>query len=295
MTHHHAFGYEQFRPWQRRFELAFWPLVMLINGLFNSINAQIDHPDLPAWEPWLWEWSSHLLTLSLIPLILAAMHRYPPELAHWQKRIVQHLGASVVFSAAHIAGMIGLRKLGYSLAGQHYNFGELWSGFGYEYLKDVRSYFSIVTTISLYQLWLLRLQGEARLLAAPDDGPPVEPIERPQRLLVRKQGRDFLINVGEIEWLQAYGNYVNLHLHGRIYPLRTTMAGIEARLNPSVFVRVHRSYLVNLKFLKEIKPLENGGARLYLGGENPIPCSRRYHERLRQHLRQPPPSAHRGG
>ena len=78
----------------------------------------------------------------------------------------------------------------------------------------------------------MRLQGEARLLAEPDEGPPVEPVDRPERFLVRKLGKEFLINASEIEWLQASGNYVNLRVRGRDYPLRSTMAAIEERLDP---------------------------------------------------------------
>lgn len=74
----------------------------------------------------------------------------------------------------------------------------------------------------------------------------MEPLDRPERFLVRKLGRDFLVATADIEWIQASGNYVNLHVRGHDYPLRSTMAAIEAKLDPAVFVRIHRSYLVNL-------------------------------------------------
>lgn|SRR5574337_107908 len=127
-----------------------------------------------------------------------------------------------------------------------------------------------------------RWQGEARLLAEPDGEPPTETIERPERFLVRKLGRDFLLNASEIEWLQASGNYVNLHVRGRDYPLRTTMAAIEERLDPARFVRVHRSYFVNLDYLAQIEPLETGDARLTLRDGATIPCSRRHRTALRE-------------
>jgi Response regulator of the LytR/AlgR family len=107
-------------------------------------------------------------------------------------------------------------------------------------------------------------------------------VERPERFLVRKLGRDFLVNAREIEWLQASGNYVNLHVRGRDYPLRTTMAAIKDRLDPVRFVRVHRSYFVNLDYLAEIEPLETGDARLILRDGARVPCSRRYRTPLRE-------------
>jgi hypothetical protein len=51
------------------------------------------------------------------------------------------------------------------MTGGHYRFGAWWPNFGYEYLKDIRSYFVIVAMICLSRLWLLRQQGEAKLLA----------------------------------------------------------------------------------------------------------------------------------
>ena len=103
-----------------------------------------------------------------------------------------------------------------------------------------------MATIELYRLVLRRWQGEASLLDVPDEGPPVDSVERPERFLVRKLGREFLVAANDIEWMQASGNYVNLRMRGHDYPLRSTIAGIEGKLDPDRFVRVHRSYIVNL-------------------------------------------------
>jgi DNA-binding LytR/AlgR family response regulator len=124
------------------------------------------------------------------------------------------------------------------------------------------------------------------LLVEPEEGPPVEPVDRPDRFLVRKLGKEFLINASEIEWLQAAGNYVNLHVRGRDYPMRSTMAGIEARLDPARFLRVHRGYFINLDYLVEIEPLETGDARLRLRDGTTVPCSRRYRAALRERYGQ---------
>lgn len=94
-------------------------------------------------------------------------------------------------------------------------------------------------------------------------------------------GREFLINVADVESLQASGNYVNLHVRGRDYPLRATMAGIEARLDPARFRRVHRGWIVNLDAIAEIEPLDSGDARIDLRDGRRIPCSRRYRDALR--------------
>jgi DNA-binding LytR/AlgR family response regulator len=77
------------------------------------------------------------------------------------------------------------------------------------------------------------------------------------------------------------GNYVNLCVRGRDYPLRSTMAAIEARLDPARFVRVHRSYIVNLDSIAEIEQTDGGDERIVMKSGQAVPCSRRYREALR--------------
>lgn len=283
MTQTTGLTYETFQPWRRMFEVGFWVALYVLNALFNSVVSQIDHPGTPAWQPWLWEWSSAVTMLALIPAVVWVEHRWPFHFDTWRVSLPVHLLASVPYSLIHVAGMVLIRTVVHASMGEHYDFGPFWSTWaGYEYLKDVRSYFSVIALVSLYRLWLARLQGEARLLAAPEEGPPVEPVDRPERFLVRKLGKEFLVNAREIEFLQAAGNYVNLHVRGRDYPLRVTMAGIEEKLDPSRFVRVHRSYVVNLDYLAEIEPLDTGDARLRLRDGAQVPCSRRYRALLKE-------------
>lgn len=284
-----SLDYRDFHRWRKPAEIAFWVLLALLNTVFNSMVAQIDHARTAAWEPWVWEWTSSLVILALVPAILAVERRWPFRFDTWRWSLPWHLLATVPFSLVHVGGMVALRTLAYDLAGtRRYRFGPWWEGFGYEYLKDFRTYFVIIALICLSRLWLVRWQGEARLLAAPDEGPPVEPVERPERFLVRKVGKEFLVNAREIEWLQAAGNYVNLHVRGRDYPLRTTMAAIEERLDPVRFVRVHRSYFINLDYLAEIEPLDTGDARLKLRDGATVPCSRRYRAQLRDRFGEAP-------
>jgi DNA-binding LytR/AlgR family response regulator len=129
-----------------------------------------------------------------------------------------------------------------------------------------------------------RLQGEAHLLDLPDEGPPLDPVDRPERFLVRKLGREFLIAAADIEWLQASGNYVNLRVRGHDYPLRSTIAGIEGRLDPARFTRIHRSFAVNLNHIVSIEPLDAGDARVHLKDGTVLPCSRRFRDSLRDRV-----------
>lgn len=277
---------ERYLRHRRAWEVTFWLLWGLLNGIANSVVAimDIERRSLAFawWEPVTWEFSSTVMLLVLVPAVLAFERRFPFQQSTWRRVVPWHVIATVVYSVAHVLGMVAIRHLIYELAGSRYSFGD-WPGeLAYEYLKDVRTYAFVLGLVYLYRLLLLRLRGEARLLVAPDAGPPVEAVDRPTRFLVRKLRAEFLVPASDIEWLEAAENYVNLHVRGHVYPLRSTMTAIEERLDPLRFVRVHRSYIVNLDFLERIEPLDTGDARLLLKDGKRIPCSRRYRQSLRE-------------
>lgn len=277
--------------WHRTAEVLFWVVVITLHALLNTAVARADMREagLPWgwWEAAVWEGTSHLVLLALIPAIAWWTRRFP---LHWDtlaRHLPWHGLGSVLFSLTHVAGMVALRHALHTAAGEPYGFGPFWSEWGYEYLKDVRAYAAIVGGITVYRLLLLRLQGEARVLDAPDATPPEPtparmetPPARPERFLVRKLRKEFLIAALDIDSVQAQANYVALRVNGHEYLLRSTLAEFARQLDPARFVQVHRSHLVNLDRITEIEPLDSGDARLTLRDGSVVPCSRRYREAL---------------
>ncbi|WP_346839656.1 LytTR family DNA-binding domain-containing protein [Microbulbifer sp. SAOS-129_SWC] len=273
---------------RRRYEVGLWALFLLVQWVAQCQVKLIDNArsgqGFGNWELLVWEGSSLLVLGALLPLMLYWDHRFPLRIGQLQRNLAIHALLTLPWSLLHVAGMVTLRAGVYRLLGQVYDFGDWPRAFLYEYMKDFRTYGSFLVLIYVYRFFLLRLQGEASLLGRPDRGEPVEPVERPERLLVKKFGKEFLVNVRDIEWAEAAGNYVNLHVGGRVYPLRDTMTNFQRRLDPDRFARVHRSYIVNLDSVVEIEPLDSGDARIHIRGGNAVPLSRRYREQLRSGL-----------
>jgi DNA-binding LytR/AlgR family response regulator len=276
------------QPGRRAFEIGFWVVLTLVNAVINSVTVWMDVSRLDlgfrAWEPAVWEWSSGLTMLALVPAVVLFTRRYPLHWDTWRRLWPAYLAASLAFSLLHVLGMVALRQLAYLTQAMSYDFGHWPTELAYEYLKDVRSFVSMVAMIEGYRFIRRRMQGEAGLLGLPDEGPPLEPVDRPERFLVRKLGREFLVAAADVEWLQAAGNYVNLRVRGHDYPLRSTIGGIEQRLDPARFARIHRSYMVNLDQIASIEPLDTGDARIHLKDGTALPCSRRHREGLRGRL-----------
>ncbi len=96
-------------------------------------------------------------------------------------------------------------------------------------------------------------------------------------LVVREPGRYLLVPVSEVQCLEATGNYVRLHgAHGG-HLLRSTLAAVEARLDPGRFRRVHRSWIVNLDHVREAQPWTKGGWILLTRGGFRVPVGQQYH------------------
>ena len=101
-----------------------------------------------------------------------------------------------------------------------------------------------------------------------------------ERLVIKSVGRVFFIKINEIDWIEAAGNYVKLHVGRESHMLRETMNGLEAKLDPDKFLRIHRSTLVNIDRIKELHPLFSGDYTVVLQNGAQLTLSRSYRDRL---------------
>ncbi|MGQ0649899.1 MAG: LytR/AlgR family response regulator transcription factor [Gemmatimonadaceae bacterium] len=108
----------------------------------------------------------------------------------------------------------------------------------------------------------------------------------PQRHLVRVGRKLQFVRTADIDWVEADGNYVRLHAGGRSHLLRETMKAMGARLDPRVFVRVHRSAIVNLDHVAHAEPHEHGEYVLVMRDGARLTSSAAHGARLRELLRR---------
>lgn len=121
-----------------------------------------------------------------------------------------------------------------------------------------------------------------RLLALVRDLKPAG--TRTDRLVVKSGGRLYFLRADEIDWIEAAGNYVRLHVGAEGHLLRETMNSIESRLNPEMFFRIHRSHIVNIERIKELQPWFNGEYVVVLHNGTRLTLSRGYREKLQERL-----------
>jgi two-component system, LytTR family, response regulator len=105
-----------------------------------------------------------------------------------------------------------------------------------------------------------------------------------QRLMVRNAGRILFLGVNEIDWIEAEGNYVRLHVGKESHLMRETMNAIEQRLAVLKFQRIHRSTIVNVERVRELQPWIRGDSVVILRDNTRLTLSRNYRERFENAL-----------
>src|SRR3954470_13225578 len=103
---------------------------------------------------------------------------------------------------------------------------------------------------------------EQRLIALVKDLKPAQ--SKVDRFVVKAGGRVFFVRNDEIDWIEPAGNYVKLHVGSDTHLFRETMNSVEARLDPDLFFRIHRSHIVNIERIRELQPWFNGEHGVFL-------------------------------
>lgn len=101
-----------------------------------------------------------------------------------------------------------------------------------------------------------------------------------QRIAVKARGRTLLFRIDQIDWFESAGNYVRLHVGREGHLLRETMSGLEEKLDPQQFVRIHRTAIVNLERIRELQPTSHGEYTVMLADDTRLTLSRVYRERI---------------
>jgi two-component system, LytTR family, response regulator len=105
-----------------------------------------------------------------------------------------------------------------------------------------------------------------------------------ERIEVRDGERTRYIDAADVAWAEAQGAYVKLHTSRGVFEIRDTLVRLEASLDPRKFARIHRSYLVNVAQVRELRPWFGGDAVLVLNDGHELKVSRTYRVQLKQKL-----------
>ena len=222
--------------------------------------------------PLFWEMTSIAVILVLAPVLLAAV-RSIRGTSRWPVRIALVVAVIVAFSAVHITGMVGLRKLVLWLLGGAYDFRFSPATVLYEFRKD------IVTCLLIGGgMWLIdsrREAQQARSSAAPAIAGLAPAL--PHMVWLRDGTTRIRIEPREIVWISSAGNYVEYSLaDGTNHLVRGTLAAAESQLARFNLARIHRTRLANLDRVTGMEMKPSGDFELTFDTGQTVQGSRRY-------------------
>jgi two-component system LytT family response regulator len=105
-----------------------------------------------------------------------------------------------------------------------------------------------------------------------------------ERLVIKSGGRAFFLKIDEIDWIEAEGKYVRLHVGKESYLLREAISSLEAQLDPKRFPRIHRSSIVNIERIRELQPWFHNEYRVILRDGTELMLSRSFRKKLGERL-----------
>ena len=108
-----------------------------------------------------------------------------------------------------------------------------------------------------------------------------------KRLAIRTTGKTLFVNVDEIDWMRAAENYVELHVGRAHHLLHVTMTTLERSLDPEMFLRIHRSIIVNVRRIQEVEPAQHGEYVVRLHTGLSLQSGRTYHEKIKALIANP--------
>ena len=151
----------------------------------------------------------------------------------------------------------------------------------YESLDQAKKHISN-TKVQLERQELIKIISDKKIDKSEDSELiPIHEKETLNRLIVKENGRVHFIELGDIYWIEAYDYYVKIHLKEKYHLLRKSMKKLSEILPTDHFARIHKSSIVNLQYIKNIRTLGNGEYEIELEPETFVKVSRGYKDSIK--------------
>lgn len=208
--------------------------------------------------------TSAVAVLIMVPLLVQWLKLFPLSLEKWPRTVIGHTTGSIFFAFGHFVLMVALRIPWYALNDRNFIWREPFvNNLIVEYQKDIKIYIGFVVLISAYQYYRRRGSGHSQPYS--------------DRLIVQSGTGNVVLRLDDIDYLEAARNYVAVHSGGREYITRDTMTNLTQRLSAGPFERTHRSFIVNVDKVSEIRTVDAGQRIILVNGED-VPLSRSYRD-----------------
>jgi hypothetical protein len=258
---------------------VYWALIVAALEPGNLANMAVQGDPLYWDDELLRILGAGVIGSASAPLFVLLSRRFPVTRPKLTRNVVIHLGSAICVGAllivvAHLVATVVLA----------HGHGLTWAGT----LNDLAAnelllVVGLAGLSGLAHLTLSRPPTSHRALAqdpvspAPADAAVAAPNDT---IEVKVRGVTNVVALGQIDWIEAQGNYLALHVGPSTYLLRDTLANFQTRLDPVRFVRIHRRTIVAVDRIAAIEPAANGDGLVRLKDGQALRASRQYRRQL---------------
>jgi hypothetical protein len=260
-------------PWPRRlFEYAFFIVLIGTAWTLDTFTKMTERGfqggNTDTFILYAHQVSSAIVVLSLVPFVAWWLSVFPLRRGNLLRAVPGHIIGHGLFAIAHYFLIVLLRLIIYPLFDREFIFSPFWvQNVLIEYQKDFKIYFAAVGVIAAYRYY--RSQ-EANAVST-----------RADRLIVQTGSGETVIRQDDIEYLEAARNYVVVGTADKEYLIRETLGKLEKTLAPEQITRTHRSYLVHIDRIEEIRSTDSGSYEIRMKSGKRVPLSRGFRDSFR--------------
>jgi hypothetical protein len=261
------------------FGFVYWALIVAALEPGNLANMALQGDPLYWDDELLRILGAGVIGSASAPLFVHLSRRFPVTRPKLSRNVVIHLGSAICVGAlliivAHLVATVVLA----------HGHGLTWAGT----LNDLAAnelllVLGLAGLSGLAHLTLSRSPTAHSVLARSPVSPApagAETAAPSDAIEVKVRGVTKVVELGQIDWIEAQGNYLALHVASSTYLLRDTLANFQARLDPGLFVRIHRRTIVAVDRIAAIEPAANGDGVVRLKDGQALRTSRQYRRQL---------------
>ena len=252
---------------------CYWLVFLLVLEPDNVLRA------VTIGEPLLWPavvvriLGAAALGASATPVLLLLVRRYPVEGTGWMRRLGIQICGSAVISAVLI--FISCIIADWFLASEHRPFMRALP-------EELQANWTLLTFAIGGLLALLRATQRAPA-APPADAGQAKFLER---VTAKTRGVTAVVDLADVDWVEAQGNYVALHTASDVHLIRRSLAEFEAQIDPDRFVRIHRRVIVAVDRIAKLQSRGSGDGMLHLKDGTELRLSRGFRDRVTARIAQ---------
>ena len=249
---------------------AYWLAFLLVLEPDNLMRAWHAGMPMPFWTEVVRIGGAAVLGALVAPPMLRLVRQFPLAGPRASRNLPIHIAANLCLAVTLIVASCVLAAWAFE--------GQLLPT-----LADLRWQLASNGTLLVFALCAFTAIGHVIQLRARPHDQNLETAETSStRIAVKTAGRLRFIDLVDVDWIEAQGNYAALHVGPSTQLIRRTLTALESDLNPARYTRIHRSTIVALERIREMKTLANGDASLFLVDGQELRVSRRYRETVRE-------------